>query len=121
MNSDKIITLLTKLQQRTESGDVTWEKTAEENQFQTTLGKYTIRLLEFPSAEPETYDYFLRLHDEGGALIDSLSDVELHQISPGVGAYKMMGTIFRSARRSATGVDKAIDSIIQGLDEIMPF
>lgn len=120
MSTTRLETLLLKLQEQTEFGNVTWEKTTEDRQFQTVLGNYTLRLIESwgDNIEP---DYVLKIQDQEGALVETISDTELFKQSPEFPAYNTMGNIFRLARRSAMGADKAIDSIINELDSIPLF
>jgi hypothetical protein len=121
MTHDKLVTLLQKLEERTSASDIEWERTAYENRFQTTVGGYTLSLSQSESEVPDSYDYVLRIHAADGAIVEAISDEEIHQSVPSFSAYKSMGNIFRGARRSAMGVEQAVDSIIQGLDDLIPF
>lgn len=117
MSTDKLLILLSKLEERTDQGSVTWEITSNENQFQTVIGNYILRLLEVSGDFSPEPDYVLRIQDHDGAIIESISDTELHQMNPDYQAFQVMSKVFRLARRSAMGVDKAIDSIISELDD----
>ncbi len=120
MTTSKLETLLAKLKERTEDSYVTWEETESENQFQAVLGQYIVRIVEIATGEPEV-DYIFRILGDEGAVIETISDVDLHRQNPDFPAFQTMRQIFNLARRSSMGADKVIDSIIRELDDIRLF
>jgi hypothetical protein len=110
----KLSDLVLALAKKTEQGKVSWEKTAEEEVYQVAFPNYTIHLLTRPSDESEGLDYLLRIMDEDGTLIEEVSDVDL---GGGGVFFKAMDQMYKSARRRALGVDKALDAIFASLGE----
>ena len=113
---EKLVTLVRRLHDR--GGNVAWEKTDEEDTFETEFAGFALQIAETDDAEPI---YTLRIFDESGSLLDEFSDEDLTEIlnqteptEPSV-MFAVMQDIHRAARRSALGVDKAIDAILGAL------
>jgi hypothetical protein len=117
---DKLHVLVRKLTQYTQSGKLQWETTPTDGIYQASFPNYSVRLFHRPSADQEgALDYWLEVLDEQGAVVDEFSDTALQQTGF-TGAYKFMENLFQSARRSAMGADRAIDSILSALEEKAP-
>jgi hypothetical protein len=124
MTHEKFIILLKKLEEKSADGSLDWEVTASRNAFQTSVSDYVLRISEQEPSDhdPESApDYYLSLYNQQGYVIESVSDPEIRQSDPTFESFKVMKGIYKMARRSALGGDKALDSIIKGLDEIIPF
>jgi hypothetical protein len=113
---EKLVTLVRRLHDR--GGAVMWDKTDEEDTFETEFAGFAVQVAESDEGEPV---YTLRIFDETGALLDEFTDEDLTEIlnqteptEPNV-MFALMQDIHRSARRSALGVDKAIDAILGAL------
>lgn len=112
---DKVRSFIEKLAARTEQGKVSWERTADDGVYQASFPNYTVHVLtrHNPERRDET-DYVLQIKDEDGAVIEDVSDETL-SIRTGDPISKIMGAMFRQARRKALGVDKAVDAILSAL------
>ncbi len=108
MNNTKILTLIHKLHDKTESGLMDWETTASSNKYLTNLSEYSVFISE------EGDDYVLSIVDSWDDLIERISDPELKAEERN--AYELMQSLFYLARRNARGADKAIDDILSSID-----
>jgi hypothetical protein len=110
MADNRIVTLLRALYIKTQEGKLKWQPGPEDTYLAAFSG-YGV------SVRRSRTTYYLELLDSSGEVIDSSPDTRLTQIM-GAGASQMMQDLFEMARRSAHGVDKAIDKIlgeIQGI------
>jgi hypothetical protein len=113
MSSQKYATLVKRLLDRTSDGSLTWEETGLDGVFQASLPKFAVQVL------PIGDDYLVRLIDADGEVIDSVSDPELTEYLED--SFLKMRDLYQIARRSALGVEKALDSILESLNEDEPF
>ncbi|MGH9454909.1 MAG: hypothetical protein ACRD2O_13155 [Terriglobia bacterium] len=117
-DEDKGQELLRQLIQATEEGRVVWRPTAKLNEFVSSLkGRFGIFIGEGVDSE-----CYLRMEDEDGREMLSLSDANAPVLSGPVGK-ALLGVIgpvrrlFEIARRQAMHVDQAIDEILQDLKQ----
>jgi len=115
MTTDKLQVLISKLRQKTSEAGIAWEQTSNDSEYQTVLGNHILRLREVYAETPEP-DYILRIQNEEGAILESVSDVQIHKDNPNFGAFSVMTELYSMARRSAMGIDKALDSILSELE-----
>ncbi len=87
------------------------------------LGRYAVVVQPTPDPEnPQDPDYQFEIFGETGLKIEGFSNIDLaaqpdRHIAQGVTAYGAMKEIYRLARRRAVGADKALDEILDFLDE----
>lgn len=128
--SEKMITLIEKLEKSTSEGKSIWVPTSENlDSFMLKLGKGTIAVYADKSSQAEEFetpnvmDYFMRIYNEKGVAIDDVNDVDLEaklkgdveNYKPG-SSYRMMKKLYEAIRRSTLGVDTLLDSFIEILD-----
>ena len=112
-----MITLLIKLQDKTKKGIANWEETTKKESYQLSLPKYSLNIsLGFSRKNPESIEYFLKIYDDTGRLIEQVGDEDFHV--EGFEAYSVMKDIHETARRIAMGTEKAIDNILSELAEV---
>ena len=111
-----MLKLMQRLYAKTAAGQVQWERTANEDVFQSSFPSYVVRVSVEPSSNPEAPDYFLTIRDEHGRVIESTSDVAILQAIPESKAFTLMKELHDMARRQALGVDKALDSLLSELE-----
>jgi hypothetical protein len=116
MANEKIRSLVETLARKTEQNKVNWEKTAEQNLFQASFPNYTIHIFSRPSRDEESTDYFFQIIDEDGTVIEDVSDAMLKETRLD-NITTIMAGMFRTAKRKALGVDKALDAILAALPE----
>jgi hypothetical protein len=121
MTENKIVILVSKIETNTISNALTWEATAETNEFQTTLANFVVRIGEqFDREDPEHPDYVLKIIDQNGNTMESTTNSDLvkmeHTTFGERHPYEVMKSVFMLAKRQALGVDKALDSILSELE-----
>ena len=116
MSDARLIKMIRLLQQRTDDKKISWEETIHDNTYQSAFPTYTIQIGQYPNEDSfgKTIDYFIRILDEYNKVIEEATDVDLkNEVEY---SYNIMGNLYRSARRQAMGVDKALDSILSELE-----
>jgi len=118
MSDDKLVTLVRRLRSR--GGNVKWDKTEEDGTYETEFSGYALQIAELEEEDQDPI-YQIRIFDGEGVLLDEFTDEDLTEImnltaptEPSV-MFAMMQDVYRGARRSALGVDKAIDVILGAL------
>lgn len=116
MSNIKLAKIIEKLLERTQAGSVTWEETGKRGVFQAAFPGYTIQLLlregDHPSEAP---DYVVRIVNQEGNLLEEVADPELKEVMES--AFAKMQELYTLARRSALGVDEALNRILSSLEE----
>lgn len=119
--ADKITLLLKRLHEKTLQGKVPWEQSADEGVFQASFKNYSIRISRQPSRHGnlDEEDVVFQLFNEKGELIEEVDDTSFSQpdflpTSP----FKFMADLHAMARRSAMGVDEAVDILLGELDKV---
>lgn len=108
MTNEKTFTLIKKLHEKTEHGEIDWEVTAHSSRFATSSSDYSILIGE------EGNDYYLTIVDKFDELVERISDVDLSNDGYH-DSLTIMKSLFSLARRNARGADKAIDDILNSL------
>jgi len=90
------------------------EQTGRSDVFQTALPSYVLRLATAQGRGGE--DYIVSIVDAFGTVLESASDVDVKKAFPAVQAYALMKELYEMARRSALGVDAALDSLLAELE-----
>jgi hypothetical protein len=111
MADDKIVRLVHLLLERTKAGDIRWEETSSANTFQCSLPNYSVVISQRPlvisSGTVSLPTHALTLCNEEGKIIEELSDA-VPSLLGGV----ELRELFEASRRSAMGVEKALDEIL---------
>jgi hypothetical protein len=108
----KLIDLLAAKQRQ---GKLAWEETERPKTFQVAFSQSAVRISE-RAGEDDTDDIWISVFDEQGRLLEEFSDVDLKNEVQSV--YSKMYELYEAARRAALGVDKALDSLIDELDDL---
>jgi hypothetical protein len=118
MANDKLIRLVQLISQKTESGELKWEETAQENTFQVAFPKYVVQIALIPD-EQMYATYSLRILNDRNVVIEEVTPDSLNPYEPK--SYEDSKRIFRelyeAARRQALGVEQALDTLLQKLQE----
>ena len=126
MTEEKLVEMVSKIDEKTSQTGLGREKTTNENEFQTILGRFVVRIREDYLPEQDGNDYTLTVTDNNGTVLESLTDSELANMLKRVrtnyipNAFQVMRSIFKNAKRQAMGVDQAIDDILSELDNPSP-
>ena len=115
MSYPKIAKLIDVLVTQTENGSLQWAQTETSDMFQASFPRYSVRLYTQQASSIEV-DYVLQILNELGEIVEEVSDPDLKEVMEG--SYKVMRRLHDAARRSAMGVESALDEI---LDFLNPF
>lgn len=123
MGNNRLIELAVKLNRQTVDGQIEWQLTANEGLFQASFADYSVILSQGETFNPEEMDYFITIFNDQGVLLEKVSDTEISKFkeSDEPNIYRLMKQTYELSRRQAMGTEKAIDTIINELDDIIPF
>jgi hypothetical protein len=108
--------LVQRLHAKTAAGELQWDKTVSKNTFQTAFPSYVVRVsVDYPE-DAEAPDYHVAVRDGAGTTIESVSDRQVHNALPDSNAFTLMGELFTMARRTALGVNQALESLLNELN-----
>lgn len=114
MSYDKMARLVQRLSRVTAERSDLWEPTTENGVFQASFPNYAVRIDSRPGDNYQNEDdVYLSIYDDDGALIEEVADSDLGPLLPD--AYRVMVSLYESARRQAMGVDQALDEILSEL------
>jgi hypothetical protein len=118
MTESKLLELLSRIESKTMKGEMKWEATAEQEQFQTILANVILRI----DLERVDFEHVptLTLVNKDGVVMESIQGAMLRDASSR--AYndewlpaRQLANIHKFARRQALGLDKAIDDLLSQL------
>lgn len=115
MSTEKIVTLATKLYNQTAASKLHWSGTAVKSEFQASFPNYSVHVKYETDFENGRNTYYLVILNEDGDIIDIVDDYDIEKFT-GIPS-NILQSLFEEARRSALGVNKAVDSILSALDE----
>ncbi|NOX36078.1 MAG: hypothetical protein GXO78_00925 [Calditrichaeota bacterium] len=115
---EKAIKILNEIIKKTREGRLQWEKTHREDTFQISLTDYSIQIEReerFDIAMNDKYfAYRLKFFDERGRLIEDFDQSDLLEVESN--ASRALHELFVIARRSANKTEKALDDILNELE-----
>lgn len=115
MSYPKIARLIETLLSQTEAGTLQWAQTEKSEVFQASFPRYSIRIYPENSSNLQP-DYFLQILNEVGEIVEVVSDPDLRDVMDM--AFTKMQNLYEGARRSAMGVESALDEILDFLDPL---
>lgn len=119
---DKRLRLIRSLHDRTSEGRIAWEPTNREREFQASFPDYTISIGMRPNRNREEEDYGLKLYNADFDLIEEIWDEDV-QAEENLYPFVLLRDTYQTARRTAMGVEKALDRLLVELDDpdLLPF
>ena len=121
MSYQKLANLVRSLRRQTNKGEIDWEETAVKGTFQATFGSHALQISSVNPGGGGEQDIMIVVFDEDGNPIESMRDPELAQFfGSEVESWKLMNEIYQTARRQSLGTERAIDSILNILNEDEP-
>jgi hypothetical protein len=112
--ADKRRALVERLLEKTTAGEVNWEATETELEFQAAFTKYTVRITS--QHHRDSTDYIIRIFNSEGALVEEFDDTELTAddvFSP----FLVMKETHDLARRYVMGAEQALDALLDELGD----
>jgi len=123
---EKLWKMIELLHDRTRVGSREWELTTSKKAFQTSFPNFIVRIAE--SLNEDTLDYVITILDENGNVVERASDVDIAETvfksappPQNRKAFELMKDLYVMARRNAMGVEKALDSVLDALNNDPPF
>jgi len=116
MSYPKIARLVETLLLQTEAGTLQWAQTERSEIFQASFPRYSIRVYPDNNRSALQPDYFLQILNEVGEIVEEVSDPDLRDVMEL--AFTKMQNLYEGARRSAMGVESALDEILDFLDPL---
>lgn len=119
MSDPRFARVVVGLVRETEAGRIKWLPTAEEDIYQASFPKYSVQLSiqGNPTNGGITDDVVVSVRNNEGAVLDRFADTDVPRellADP----YRTMYDLYVRARRQALGADKAIDDLLQILEEL---
>ena len=112
MAYEKLISLANRLYQESAAGRVNWGSSSDENTFQVSFPKYSIVVARIPDEEHDGAEYIvLRILNQDGQIIEELNQGEAYREN-----FPNMEELFALARRTAMGVEQALDDLLRNLE-----
>lgn len=109
----KLITLLQRVYENTQTAKLEWEPTEDANVFSVALGDYTLVLERMPADQGSAESYSFRIQNDDGQVIEEITASQARQAG-----FDKMESTFKSARRLALNFDEAIDDVLRELGEL---
>lgn len=121
MADNRLIKIVGRLREKTIRGELIWEATFDEGVFSLSFSNYSILISLKPTkaAEipPDVEDLVLTIVNNEGITIEEVRDIDFDKDDfDGEVPFMVMNDIYKNARRSAMGIDEAINSILAELE-----
>lgn len=116
-NEQKYRRLVDLLVKRTAARTAKWEPTVEDGVFQISLPDFSVQISKREDREGST-DVVFNIVDQWGTKIDAFTDSEVGSsinVNERSGFYENMLRLYTDARRTALGVDSALDKLLEEL------
>lgn len=119
METERIALFINRLSEKSKAGGIPWVNETS-NSFSAKLGNYKVSISEQYDEDVDPQytdpDYYIGIYGEGAnTWLDGISDSELKEVLPS--SFKIMQSMYRSARRTARGFGKAVEDLLQALDD----
>lgn len=113
MSNEKIAKIIIALDEKTDLSQVVWGESSISG-YEAYFPRYTARIREQQEYERDSFNMVLEIINDSGEVIESLTDDDLsdYLVTP----FTIMHNLFQKARRSAMGVDEAVDEILNFLE-----
>lgn len=120
----KLAELVRRIHHRTQNGALVWEEGLSKDVFQVSFPKYTVQIArEFRQEDnsgTEYIRYVIRILNEENAVIEEATDVDLAEdfLGGNENSYSVMENIYTIARRTAMGVEQALDALLATIGDV---
>ena len=108
------------LGKKTKDGELQWKRTERDEVFQHAFPDYSVRIHHEHEPLFDQDDYVLTIYNQEGLIIERFTNGDLQREGLPE-AYNSMQEMYNTARRSAMGIDKALDDLLTYLDDDIPF
>lgn len=126
MSYPKLWKVVETIKRKTDNGTLKWSQTETSGVFQVAFPSYAVRVSKKENSSSsigsivlgKDYHIFSVYNDEGD-LVESATTYQLMKINDD--APSTLSGLYETARRQAMGVEDALDSILDDLDDEPPF
>ncbi len=108
----KLITLLHRVYENSQTAKLEWEPTADANVFSVAVGDYTLMLERMPAEADSPEAYSFRISNDDGQAIAEITAAQAR-----AAGFDKLELTFKLARRFALNFDQAIDEVLHALGE----
>jgi hypothetical protein len=116
--ADKITRFFTSLYFTTLDDKVQWDKALADDTYQTSFDNYSVRISKW-CYPPNEEEYFITIIDTEGEEIARIGPADLDNVTyNGKSPWQAFRELFEKVRRTALGVEKALDDLLQSLDKL---
>lgn len=114
MADPKIYKLILSLHKKTENGEIRWAKSVDQ-EYLASFNDYSVGISQYDSKRRGYVDVYLKIYNSEGEQIESASDADFAEDPTTVDAAETMVDLYAIARRTALGVDFALDTLLMEL------
>lgn len=114
MVDNSVQRLIFKLLESTRKGSTRWGESANDNEYISNFKSYSVAVGETPEV------YYLSLLNDQGKTIEYIGSDELLRERHGAELLEALRAVYESARRTASGADEAVKSILDELGDETP-
>lgn len=117
MSSRKLASIVEKLMEKTSNGELEWQNTERKDTYQVVLARFAVRI--FSREGDGGIDIVVQVINQDGVIVEEIADPDMRGLMSE--PYTRMSELLEDARRSAMGVDAALDALLQELTKDDPF
>ncbi len=109
----KAVRLVEALIRETNASRLLWEETSTSETYQASFPKYSVQIFSRFNSATDEEDMVISIINEEGTTVESIADTDLagSMETP----YRQMQELHETARKTALGIDDAIDSLLEQL------
>jgi hypothetical protein len=101
--------LVSRLLQLSDQGKVSWQETADESTFLTSVGKFVVTI-----GKPSQNTCSLTITDQTGKILEESNEENQYPYQE----YRQLANLHELARRRALNVDEALTEMLSSLEQI---
>jgi len=115
MTEEKLARVVSQLLELSKAGKLNWEITVNDRAFQTNFEACSVRISE--RGDDDDISHVISIYQRDGTEIEAISIEALsNHLNGTLEATIMGGHLYNLARRNARGVDEALDSLLEQLN-----
>lgn len=122
MSYQKLVKLVFKVAQATSAGSLSWKETEQDDIFQVSFSSSSVRIGGRKSKiDPSASEYYLKVFNSIGEEIEDIGDEDGSDDQERADLYVALKETYETARRQSSGVDQALDEILEELNNDTSF
>jgi hypothetical protein len=113
MGWEKLVRVLQSIDEATQAGNIPWEATSARDTFQASFRRYSVLISKHWHEELQDHYIVFSITNERGEVVEEIDQGQASQSD-----YNNMEGLFDAARRTAMGVEEALDELLQDLEPL---